>query len=107
MAELETAARCGINTVTVINNNRSLNQDRPGVDVAYRNFPNGNPTEMWVYNDVDFSRFASVIGCCGIRVERSSDIQNALEEALASQKPAIIDVATDIEAFAPWTQTPS
>lgn len=107
MAELETAARCGINTVTVINNNRSLNQDRPGVDVAYRNFPDGNPTEMWVYNDVDFSRFASVIGCFGIRVERSSDIQNALEEALASQKPAIIDVATDIEAFAPWTQTPS
>ena len=34
LAEMETAVRCGINTVTVINNNRSLNQDRPGVDRA-------------------------------------------------------------------------
>ena len=107
MAELETASRCGINTVTVINNNRSLNQDRPGVDVAYRDFPEGNPTELWVYNDVDFSRFASDLGCFGIRVERASDIRSALEQALAAQRPAIVDVVTDIEAFAPWTRTPS
>ncbi len=107
MAELETAARCGINTVTVINNNRSLNQDRPGVDVAYREFPEGNPKEMWVYNDVDFARFASDMGCFGIRVDKASDIVGALEQALASGRPAIVDVVTDIDAFAPWTRTPS
>ena len=107
LAELETAVRCGINTVTVINNNRSLNQDKPGVDVAYREFPNGNPKELWVYDDVDFSRLASNLGCFAIRVERASDIQNALEQALAADKPAVVDVVSDIDAFAPWTSTPT
>ncbi len=107
LSELETAARCGINTVTVINNNRSLNQDKPGIDVAYRGFPEGNPEELWVFQDIDFAAVARSMGCVGIRVERAADLASALEEALASGKPAVVDVRSDIDAFAPWTRSPS
>ena len=107
LSELETAARCGINTVTVINNNRSLNQDKPGIDVAYRGVPEGNPEELWVFQDIDFAAVARLMGCFGIRVERAADIASALEQALAAGKPAVVDVRSDIDAFAPWTRSPS
>ena len=35
IAELETAVRYGINTVTVVNNNRALNQEKRGTERAY------------------------------------------------------------------------
>jgi len=107
LSELETAVRCGINTVTVINNNRSLNQDKPGIDVAYRDVPDGNPEELWVFQDIDFAAVARSMGCFGIRVERAADIESALEEALAAGKPAVVDVRSDIDAFAPWPGSPS
>ena len=107
LSELETAARAGINTVTVVNDNRSLNQDSPGVGVAYRGHDGGNHEEMWMYRDIDLSRIAEEVGCVGIRVERPSDIRGALERALDSDRPVVVDVATDIEALAPWTTKPS
>ena len=107
IGEMETAARAGINTVTVVNNNRSLNQDKPGVDRAYREFPEGNPEEMWTFADVDFARVAETMGCEGIRVETPSEIRPALDRALASDRPTVVDVATDIGAFAPWTRRPA
>ncbi len=106
LSELETAVRCRINTVTVVNNNHSLNQDRPGVDRAYANYPTGNPFEMWVFRDVDLAQLARTMGGFGIRVERPEDIRGALEQALAADKPAVVDVASDIDAFAPWTRKP-
>jgi acetolactate synthase-1/2/3 large subunit len=106
LSELETALRCGINTVTVINNNHSLNQDKPGVDRAYGGVTAGNREEIWVFQDVDFSQIAQSMGCFGVRVERPGDIQNALEQALASGKPAVVDIASDINAFAPLPHVP-
>jgi acetolactate synthase-1/2/3 large subunit len=106
LSELETAARAGINVVTVVNNNHSLNQDKPGVDRAYRGNTAGNPEEMWVFREVDFARIAESMGCLGIRVEQPSDIQPGLERALSSGRPAVVDVATDIDAFAPWSRKP-
>ena len=41
------------------------------------------------------------IGALGIRVERPAEIGPALAKAIASKRPAVIDVATDIEALAP------
>ena len=106
LSELETAARAGIDTVTVVNNNHSLNQDKPGIDRAYRGNTTGNPEEMWVFRDVDFAQVAESMGCLGVRVEEPSEIRPALERALSSGRPAVVDVATDIDAFAPWTRTP-
>ena len=45
------------------------------------------------------------MGALGIRVERASDIAPALAPALAANRPAVIDVVTDIEALAPLAVT--
>ena len=45
------------------------------------------------------------MGAFGIRVENASDIAPALAQALAAKRPAVIDVATDIEALAPTAVT--
>jgi len=100
IAELETALRYGINTVTVVNNNRSLNQERRGTERAYAGVQ-GNPDEIWHFLDTDLAKVAQSIGCFGIRVERPSQLQSAFEQAFASGKPAVVDVVGDIEGIAP------
>ena len=45
------------------------------------------------------------MGALGIRVEDAKDIAPALECALASKRPAVIDVVTDIDALAPTAVT--
>jgi acetolactate synthase I/II/III large subunit len=106
LCELETALRSGIKTVTVINNNRSLNQDREGVERAYAGQTAGDKEEIWVFRDVDMAEVARSMGCCGIRVERPGDLQSALEQALASDLPAVVDVASDIDVVAPVAYVP-
>ena len=100
IAELETALRCGINTVTVVNNNHSLNQGKMGTERAYAGQP-GSPDELWQFQDVDFAKIAQSIGCFGVRVRQPGDLRSALQEARASGKPAVVDVVSDIEAMAP------
>ena len=99
IAELETALRYGINTVTVVNNNHSLNQEKTGTERAYSGQP-GNSDEIWHFLDVDFARMAQAIGCFGVRVERASELRPALEHAFSCGKPAVVDVASDIEGIA-------
>ena len=62
--------------------------------------------EMWQFRPQNLARVAEAMGCLGIRVEDPAAIRPALERALASGRPAVVDVASDIEALAPqpWTQ---
>jgi acetolactate synthase-1/2/3 large subunit len=46
------------------------------------------------------------MGCLGIRVERPGDIQSALEQALAADRPAVVDVVSDINIVAPTPVIP-
>ena len=100
MSELETALRYGINAVIVVNNNHSLNQEKRSNDRLYAGQP-GNPEELWHMLDVNLAKLAQTIGCFGIRVDQPGQIQSALEQAIASGKPAVVDVVTDIEGIAP------
>ena len=104
LTELETARRYGINTVTVVNNNHSLNQEKRGNERTYGGQTAGSD-ELWMLSDVDFAKVAESLGCFGIRVERPGDLQSALEQAIASNLPAVVDVVTDIDGIAPqaWT----
>ncbi|MCQ3804690.1 MAG: thiamine pyrophosphate-binding protein [bacterium] len=101
IAEIETAVRWGINTVTVVNNNSSGNQSTIGFDRAYGGQQTPEGRRMWTFTDVDFARLAEGMGAMGIRVEKPGHLRPALERALAAQRPVIIDVVTDIEALAP------
>ncbi len=101
IGELETAVRWNIAAVTVVNNNASGNQSKRGFDRAYGGEQTAKARELWTYRMVDLARVATDIGALGIRVEKPADIAPALEKALASGRPALVDVATDIEAIAP------
>jgi len=101
IGELETAVRWNIAAVTVVNNNASGNQSKRGFDRAYGGEQTAKARELWTYRMVDLARVATDIGALGIRVEKPAEIAPALEKALASGRPALIDVATDIEAIAP------
>ena len=105
LTELETAARYGINTVTVVNNNHSLNQEKHGNERYYQG-ENGNSDELWVFPDTDFAKVAQDMGCFGIRVDQPGQIQSAIAEAIASGKPAVVDVVSDIEGIAARAWTP-
>ena len=105
LTELETAVRYGINTVTVVNNNHSLNQEKRGNEVTYGGQTAGSD-ELWMLSDVDFAKVAETMGCFGIRVEQPSELQGALEQAFASGKPAVVDVVTDIAGIAPRAWSP-
>jgi acetolactate synthase I/II/III large subunit len=101
LGEIETAVRWNIAAVTVVNNNASGNQSKRGFDRAYGGEQTAKARELWTYRMVDLARVATDIGALGIRVERPRDFSPALEKAIASGKPAIVDVVTDIEAIAP------
>ena len=104
LGELETASRCGINVVTVVNNNHCLRQCVEGINKAYGDRP-GNRDEQCKFQDVDFSKVAQEMGCMGIRVTQPDEIADAIRKALASHRPAVVDVITDaaVKAPSPWT----
>lgn len=105
--ELETAARYHINSVVLVNNNFSLNQDERPFTAAYGGRQEEG-FEMWQFSrETDFAKLAASLGCVGIVVEKADDLKPALERALSLDKPVVLDVRTDITAMAPraWTST--
>jgi acetolactate synthase-1/2/3 large subunit len=87
--------------VTVVNNNGGGNQSKRGFDRAYGGEQTAQARELWTYNKINFAKLAEDMGATGIRVEKPGDIAPALASALAATRPAVIDVATDIEVLAP------
>ena len=105
IGELDTAVRYNIPVVTVVNNNHGLLQNKRGDDRGFANVEGADSSEIWEFNDVDLAKVAESMGAFGIRVNRPGDIQSAIEKALASGRPAIVDVVTDpadSEAPVPW-----
>ena len=100
-AEIETAVRWNINSITLVNNNGGGNQSKRGFDRAYGGEQTDKARELWTYNPMNFAKLAEDMGALGIRVERAGDIAPALQQALAANRPVVIDVATDIDALAP------
>jgi acetolactate synthase-1/2/3 large subunit len=110
LAELETALRFGINAVMVVNNNFALNQEKSLFDAAYGGEQRGRADEMWIFRrEANLANVAEDLGCLGIRVERPADIRSALEKSLAANRPAVVEVLTDVNAMArrAWTPSPA
>jgi acetolactate synthase I/II/III large subunit len=101
IAEIETAARWGINAVTVVNNNSGGNQSKRGFDRVYGGTQTEQARELWTFSRVNFARIAEDMGALGMRVEKPGDIGSALAQALKANRPVVVDVVTDIEALAP------
>ena len=94
VSELSTAVDHGINTVTIIMNNKCW-----GAEKAYqRDFFGGR----YIGADVSsppFDKVAELYGAAGFRAERISEIGDAVGAALACGKPAVVDVAVDPAAL--------
>ena len=105
LTELETASRCGINVVTVVNNNQYLRQCVDGINQAYGDRP-GNRDEQCKFSKTDFARIAEDMGCVGIRVEHPGEIAAAFKKALSLKRPVVVDVVTDPACRAPGPWTP-
>jgi thiamine pyrophosphate-dependent acetolactate synthase large subunit-like protein len=94
ISELSTAVDYGINTVTVVMNNKCW-----GAEKAYqRDFFNGR----YIGADVSsppFDKAAELYGAKGYAVDRIEDVGDAVKAALACGKPAVIDVAVDPAAL--------
>ena len=101
IGELETAARWRIPAVIVVNNNSSLNQEINIYSSAYGGALHGRHGELWHFRETDFARVAESMGVLGLTVRTAADFEGALHKALASRRPAVIDVVTDMEALAP------
>lgn len=107
LAELETAARYGINLVVVVNNNDSLNQEIPLVEAAYREKRKERSGEIWRFQrGINFARIAEMMGCAGFRVEKPGELEALLPHAFAMGRPVVIDVASDEQALAPTAWLP-
>ena len=106
LAELETAVRWNIAVVLLINNNRSLNQEIAIYEDAYGGRLEGRHAELWQFRDVSFAAVARAMGAEGIRVERPGDLAGALERAVATQGPCVVEVVSDINAVAPLAWVP-
>jgi thiamine pyrophosphate-dependent acetolactate synthase large subunit-like protein len=63
--------------------------------------------ELWVFPDTNFAKLAEDMGGFGVRVHHPGEIQGALDKAMASGKPAVVDVVSDINGIAPRAWTPS
>ena len=101
LQELETAVRCGIPTVTIVNNNNSLNQETTIFQHAYGGKPSKKQGEMWHFSKVDFAAIAESLGALGIRVTKPGELRSALDRAISSGRPAVVEVQSDIEALSP------
>jgi acetolactate synthase-1/2/3 large subunit len=88
--DLETAVRERIPVVTVVTNNFAYGniRDRQQADHAGRHIGVR-------YANPDFAAFARLLGAHGERVESEDELGPALERALASGLPAVVDVVQD------------
>ncbi|MGQ0601727.1 MAG: thiamine pyrophosphate-binding protein [Anaerolineales bacterium] len=105
LAEMETARRFNINTVTIVNNNNGLAQGIPDIEKIYSG-RNGSPEELYRFESVNFSRIAQEMGCLGIRVENPAEIREAIRRGLMANRPTIIEVMTGINYHAPNPWSP-
>ena len=105
LPELETARRCNIPAVIVVNNNSGFGQNLTGVHRISGNRP-GRGEELIRFGPTDFAAVARDFGVRGIRVEEPADIAPALQQALGTDGPVVVDVVTELEPRAPEAWLP-
>ena len=90
MGEFLTAVKYKLPIVVVIIKNNVLGQIKWEQIVFL-----GNPQYGVQLHNPDFAKFAEICGGVGFTVEQPDQIRAALERALASEKPTIVEVVVD------------
>ncbi len=97
-SELETARRLNIPVISIVLNNQILGYQKHGEE--WFMYHHSDAADL---GPVDHAAIARACGCFGERVSSPDAFGPALERALASGLPAVLDVVTDEEAKPPLT----
>ena len=90
--EMDTAVRYGINTITIILDNSTLEISRGAAERMV-----GHKPISWQSFDIkgtDYAKVAEGFGALAIRVEKPEELIPAYEKALTANKPVLISIAT-------------
>ncbi len=98
--DMQTAMRFGLPFIGIIGNNSYMNQIRAGQIMKYGKEKGDVGNYL---GDVDFEKFAQMLGGHGEAVRDPKQIRPALERARESGKCALINVWIDPDEFAPGT----
>lgn len=104
ISELETAVRFGVPIVCIVNSDSAWGMEHMGFKIQF-----GMDNDVGVrWGEVRFDKVAEGFGAHGEYCERTEEIAPAVERALASGKPAVVQVVVDahVNAFEPpyWEQ---
>jgi acetolactate synthase-1/2/3 large subunit len=94
--EMATAVQFGVKIITVVYNNSALATIRMHQEAQYPNRPSGTD-----FVNPDFAALGNAYGALGMKVTRDNEFLPALQEALQTDRPALIEVLTDLECISP------
>jgi thiamine pyrophosphate-dependent acetolactate synthase large subunit-like protein len=94
--EIETAARHGIRTLTVILNNASLGASRETQVDRFKG------REIGISQGGDYAALARALGAYGERVEQPRDLETAVGRAMAHPGPAVLEIIVKPLEPRPW-----
>jgi pyruvate dehydrogenase (quinone) len=89
MAEMTTAVQHSLPVkITVLKNNRLA-------EVKFEQMELGNPSFGCDLSPIDFVAFARACGADGFRCERPEEVRPAIQAALSSPRPALVEAVVD------------
>jgi len=94
--EMSTAVQFDVPIITIVYNNSSYATIRMNQEASWPGRPSG--TSMV---SPDFAGLGNAYGALGIKVTRDAEFLPALKEAKKSNRPALIEVVTDVEMLTP------
>ena len=94
ISELSTAVEYGINTITIVMNNKSW-----GAEKAYQKDFFGKRYLGADISSPPFNKVAELYGAIGFKVRKLSEINKVIKKALKINKPIVIDVDVDPKAL--------
>lgn len=94
LQELETARRYNLNIIVIVSCDKGWGMERSSQTF----FNMDEMVECDLYPDARYDLVAQALGCYGEQVESLADVRPALERAVASNKPALLQVMVDQNA---------
>jgi thiamine pyrophosphate-dependent acetolactate synthase large subunit-like protein len=86
--EINTAVHCGAQSVWIVLNDARYNMCAQGMETL-------GLTADATIPEVDFASFASAQGAMGIRVENELQLEAALDQAMSTTRPCVLDILID------------
>jgi acetolactate synthase I/II/III large subunit len=99
--DMETAVRENLPVVCLVVNNFAFGNTRDRQRIAH-----GGRYLGVFYDNPDFAAYARLLGAHGERVDKSGDLAGAIDRAVASGRPAVIDVIQDQQEGLPPGMAP-